>query len=252
MTDILPIDAALPALIAALGATRQAVLQAPPGAGKTTRVPLALLNSGLVQGRIILLEPRRLAARAAAERMAETLGEKVGQTVGYRIRGEAKVSRTTRIEVVTEGVFTRMIADDPQAAEDGCYADLAWTSQRLWNDDEDVVATPTLARAVAVDQLGQPVAPRPVVLAAVVTRPVGLTREPVVGAAVDDELRVDRIAEFPRLPVREGQEDDVAGAGQAALLQREHRDLAIVRPRSPPPYSSLEVPKSSQDRKSVV
>ena len=64
MTDILPIDAALPALIAALGATRQAVLQAPPGAGKTTRVPLALLNSGLVQGRIILLEPRRLAARA--------------------------------------------------------------------------------------------------------------------------------------------------------------------------------------------
>lgn len=113
MTDTLPIDEALPALIAALGATRQAVLQAPPGAGKTTRVPLALLNSGLVQGRIILLEPRRLAARAAADRMAETLGEAVGATVGYRIRGEAKVSRATRIEVVTEGILTRMIQSDP-------------------------------------------------------------------------------------------------------------------------------------------
>ena len=113
MTDALPIDAALPALIAALGASRQAVLQAPPGAGKTTRVPPALLASGLVQGRIILLEPRRLAARAAADRMAETLGEAVGATVGYRIRGEAKVSRATRIEVVTEGILTRMIQSDP-------------------------------------------------------------------------------------------------------------------------------------------
>jgi len=113
VTDALPIDEALPALIAALGATRQAVLQAPPGAGKTTRVPLALLNAGLVQGRIIMLEPRRLAARAAAERMAETLGEAVGATVGYRIRGEAKVSRATRIEVVTEGILTRMIQSDP-------------------------------------------------------------------------------------------------------------------------------------------
>ena len=119
MTDTLPIDAALPALIAALGATRQAVLQAPPGAGKTTRVPLALLNSGLVQGRIILLEPRRLAARAAADRMAETLGEAVGATVGYRIRGEAKVSRATRIEVVTEGILTRMIQSDPSLDEIG-------------------------------------------------------------------------------------------------------------------------------------
>ena len=113
MTDTLPIDVALPALIAALGTPRQAVLQAPPGAGKTTRVPLALLDSGLVQGRIILLEPRRLAARAAADRMAEMLGEAVGATVGYRIRGEAKVSRATRIEVVTEGILTRMIQSDP-------------------------------------------------------------------------------------------------------------------------------------------
>lgn len=109
----LPIDDALPALRAAIAARGMAVLQAPPGAGKTTRVPLDLLASGLIAGRIVMLEPRRLAARAAAERMAESLGEAVGQTVGYRIRGEAKVSRATRIEVVTEGILTRMIQSDP-------------------------------------------------------------------------------------------------------------------------------------------
>jgi ATP-dependent helicase HrpB len=112
--DPLPIDAALPALVDALRARGMAVLQAPPGAGKTTRVPLAMRAAGLVQGRIVMLEPRRLAARAAAERMAETLGETVGQTVGYRIRGEAKVSSATRIEVVTEGILTRMIQSDPE------------------------------------------------------------------------------------------------------------------------------------------
>lgn len=91
-----------------------AVLQAPPGAGKTTLVPLDLLARGIVRGRILMLEPRRLAARAAAERMAETLGEPVGATVGYRIRGEARVSALTRIEVVTEGILTRMIQSDPE------------------------------------------------------------------------------------------------------------------------------------------
>lgn len=91
----------------------RAVLQAPPGAGKTTRVPLAILRTGLSNDRILMLEPRRLAARAAAERMAETLREAVGQTVGYRMRGETKVSGSTRIEVVTEGILTRMIQSDP-------------------------------------------------------------------------------------------------------------------------------------------
>lgn len=115
MTDSgpLPIDDALPALRAALSARGMAVLQAPPGAGKTTRVPLDILAADLVKGRILMLEPRRLAARAAAERMAETLGQAVGQTVGYRMRGEAKVSPATRIEVVTEGILTRMIQSDP-------------------------------------------------------------------------------------------------------------------------------------------
>ncbi|MGB3314927.1 MAG: ATP-dependent helicase HrpB, partial [Albidovulum sp.] len=114
MKDRLPIDEALPALTDALTRNGRAVLQAPPGAGKTTRVPLAMLEAGLTSGRIFMLEPRRLAARAAAERMAETLGESVGQTVGYRIRGEAKVSKATRIEVVTEGILTRMIQSDPE------------------------------------------------------------------------------------------------------------------------------------------
>ena len=109
----LPIDDDLPELIDALKRARQAVLQAPPGAGKTTRVPLAILDAGFCTRRIVMLEPRRLAARAAAERMAETLGEPVGKTVGYRIRGDTKVSATTRIEVVTEGILTRMIQSDP-------------------------------------------------------------------------------------------------------------------------------------------
>jgi len=114
-TDPLPIDDALPALQAALAAGPFAVLVAPPGAGKTTRVPLALLHAPWRgDGRIVMLEPRRLAARAAAHRMAQALGEEVGQTVGYRVRLDAKVSSRTRIEVVTEGVFTRMLLADPE------------------------------------------------------------------------------------------------------------------------------------------
>ncbi|PRZ48942.1 ATP-dependent helicase HrpB [Tritonibacter scottomollicae] len=109
----LPIDDALPDLISALRRSGRAVLQAPPGAGKTTKVPLAMLEAKLTEGRILMLEPRRLAARTAAERMAATLGESTGQTVGYRVRGEAKTSKATRIEVVTEGILTRMLQSDP-------------------------------------------------------------------------------------------------------------------------------------------
>lgn len=110
----LPIDDVLPQVRAAVQAQGMVVLQAPPGAGKTTRVPLDLLESGLIRGRILMLEPRRLAARAAAERMAESCGQAVGGLIGYRIRGEAKVSAATRIEVVTEGILTRMIQSDPE------------------------------------------------------------------------------------------------------------------------------------------
>jgi len=109
----LPIDPILPALMDALRTHGRAVLQAPPGAGKTTRVPLAMLDANLTAGRIIMLEPRRLAARAAAERLAETLGETAGGTIGYRMRGDSKIGKSTRVEVVTEGILTRMIQSDP-------------------------------------------------------------------------------------------------------------------------------------------
>ena len=110
----LPIDEVLPALRQALRERHEAVLEAPPGAGKTTRVPLALLNEPWLAGqRIVMLEPRRLAARAAAERLASELGEKVGETVGYRIRLDSNVGPNTRIEVVTEGILTRRLQDDP-------------------------------------------------------------------------------------------------------------------------------------------
>ncbi|KQU55015.1 ATP-dependent helicase [Bosea sp. Leaf344] len=110
----LPIDAALPALCQALAQRPNAVLVAPPGAGKTTRVPLALLDEGWVGGgKLIVLEPRRLAARGAASRMAHTLGEQLGETVGLRVRLGSRIGPKTRIEVVTEGVFARMILDDP-------------------------------------------------------------------------------------------------------------------------------------------
>jgi ATP-dependent helicase HrpB len=119
--EALPIDEALPALTATLKQRNAAVLVAPPGAGKTTRVPLVLLDEPWVKDRkILVLEPRRLAARAAAGRMAATLNERVGDTVGLRVRFGSQVSRRTRIEVVTEGIFTRMMIDDP--ALDGVAA----------------------------------------------------------------------------------------------------------------------------------
>jgi ATP-dependent helicase HrpB len=111
----LPIDAVLDELARTLANNNAAVLVAPPGAGKTTRVPLALLDAPWLEGKkIIMLEPRRIAARASAERMARTLGERAGETVGYRVRFGSKISRATRIEVVTEGIFSRQILDDPE------------------------------------------------------------------------------------------------------------------------------------------
>jgi ATP-dependent helicase HrpB len=111
----LPIDAVLDQLSATLEGHNAAVLVAPPGAGKTTRVPLALLDASWARNKkIIVLEPRRIAARASAERMAKSLGERAGETVGYRVRFGSKISRVTRIEVVTEGIFSRQILDDPE------------------------------------------------------------------------------------------------------------------------------------------
>ncbi|GLQ49014.1 ATP-dependent helicase HrpB [Dyella flava] len=115
-----PITPLLPDIRTSLAAQPRLVLEAPPGAGKTTQVPLALLGQPWLDGKkIVMLEPRRIAARAAAQFMAQQLGEPLGQTVGYRIRFESKVSAATRIEVVTEGILTRLIQDDPELSEVG-------------------------------------------------------------------------------------------------------------------------------------
>lgn len=110
----LPILAVIPDLLAGVEHFPQLILKAAPGAGKSTYFPLALLKSGLVDGKIIMLEPRRLAARNIARYLSQQLGESVGKTVGYRVRGETKVSSETRLEVVTEGIMTRMIQNDPE------------------------------------------------------------------------------------------------------------------------------------------
>lgn len=166
---MLPVHEALPELKATLAARNASVLVAPPGAGKTTVVPLELLAEPWVgDGKIIVLEPRRLAARAAAERMATTLGERVGDTVGFRVRMQSKVSARTRIEVVTEGVFTRMILADPELAGVACVildefhersldADLALAlardSQRLLRDDLRLLVMSATLDGAAVGRL---------------------------------------------------------------------------------------------------
>ncbi|MDH4386216.1 MAG: ATP-dependent helicase HrpB [Caulobacter sp.] len=172
---MLPIEEILPALKASLRASSCAVLVAPPGAGKTTGVPLPLLDQPWVRGgKLLLLEPRRLAARAAAARMAQSLGEAVGQTVGYRVRMDSRVSRQTRIEVVTEGVFTRMIQDDPgldgvagvlfdEFHERSLDADLglalAWDCQGLLREDLRILVMSATLDGAAVAGLlnGAPV-----------------------------------------------------------------------------------------------
>ncbi|MDB6176723.1 ATP-dependent helicase HrpB [Paracoccus sp. Z330] len=170
MQSKLPIDDVLDHLCDALKAHGRAVLVAPPGAGKTTRVPLALLEQ--ISGRIVMLEPRRLAARAAAERLAAQLGEQVGQRVGYRMRGEAVAG--SRIEVVTEGILTRMVQSDPELAGIGCVifdefhersmnADLGlalvWESRGALRDDLAVVVMSATLDAEPVAELldGAPV-----------------------------------------------------------------------------------------------
>jgi len=111
---VLPIDSILPDLKSALEHSTTVLLQAPPGAGKTTRVPLALLDAAWRGGRkILMLEPRRIAARSAATFMAKQLGEKAGKTVGYRTKLDSQISTATQIEVVTEGILTRLIQSDP-------------------------------------------------------------------------------------------------------------------------------------------
>jgi len=167
--DRLPIEEAIPALRERLATGRSVLLTAQPGAGKTTRVPIALLDEPwLTEQKLILLEPRRLAARAAATYMAASLGEPVGRTVGYRIRHESKVSTATRIEVVTEGILTRLLQQDPSLAgyglvifdefhERSLQADLglafARESQRLFRDDLRLLVMSATLDCAAVTRL---------------------------------------------------------------------------------------------------
>jgi ATP-dependent helicase HrpB len=116
----LPIDDALPPLIAAVRAHRAAVLVAPPGAGKTTRVPGALRDAGAITGDVVVLQPRRLAARLAAARVAQERGGELGREVGYEVRFDRRISDATRIRFVTEGVLTRRLLADPGLRGVGC------------------------------------------------------------------------------------------------------------------------------------
>jgi ATP-dependent helicase HrpB len=224
----LPIDDALPALRAALAAHTRVVLQAPPGAGKTTRVPLALLGEPWMAGRAVLvLEPRRLAARAAARRMAATLGEPVGETVGYRVRLDSRVGPRTRVEVVTEGVLPRLLHDDPALERAGAVlfdefherslqADLGLALtldvQGVLRDDLRVlVMSATLDGARVAALLGGAGGPAPVVASG--------------GRAYPVEVRWS-----PRRPdaARGAVEGAVAGAVRAALAAHPGDVLAFL------------------------
>jgi ATP-dependent helicase HrpB len=208
-----PVDEILPGLLEILRTTPNAVLSAPPGAGKTTRVPPAILGADWMAGKkMILLEPRRLAARYAAQFMASRLGEKVGQTVGYRIRGDSRVSSATRIEVVTEGVLTRMLQDQPDLPgvstvifdefhERSIHADLGLAlmldmQAHLRNDVRLLVMSATLDNLPVSRLLGNaPVVESTAQAYPVAThylryRPVG-PLEPIVADAVRKALRTD-------------------------------------------------------------
>lgn len=198
----LPIEASIPALLDALRSSSSLVLQAPPGAGKTTRVPLALLDQPWLAGRaIIMLEPRRLATRAAARRMATMLGESVGATVGFRVRGETRVGPATRIEVVTEGVLTRMLLDDPTLEQAGAllfdefherslHADLGLalalqTQELLRPDLRIIVMSATLDGLAVASMLGG----APVITSTGRQYPVDVRHiAPLPGARIEDSV----------------------------------------------------------------
>lgn len=214
----LPIDDALPALQSALVAGPYAVLVAPPGAGKTTRVPLALLDAPWrADNRIIVLEPRRLAARAAAAQMARLLGEEVGQTVGYRVRMDSKVSARTRVEIVTEGVFTRMLLDDPE---------LSGIAAVLFDEFHERSLDGDLGLALALDAAALRPDLRVLVMSATIdgARVARLLRDAPVIESLGRAFPVETIHREPD-PLQR-LEDQVTSAVLTAL--REHEGSALV------------------------
>jgi len=230
---MLPVHEALPDLTAALTRANAAVLVAPPGAGKTTVVPLELLaEPWAARGKIIVLEPRRLAARAAADRMATTLGERVGDTVGFRVRMQSRVSARTRIEVVTEGVFTRMVLADPELAGVACVifdefhersldADLglalARDTQRLLREDLRLLVMSATLDGAAVARLldGAPVVESQGRMFPVETRYLGR----------DDRLRIEDqvVRAVERALAEEGGSLLVFLPGQGEILRTAER-----------------------------
>jgi len=240
MTDRLPIDDILPELLATLRRSANVVLSASPGAGKTTKVPLALLELFPPEaGRIVMLEPRRIAAASAARFMAESLGEAVGQTVGYTIRFERKVSQNTRIEVVTEGILTRRLQDDSALSGVACvifdefhersiHADLGLAlcleSQSVLRPElKLLVMSATLDCGPLVRLLGG----APVVVSQGRSFPVELR----YGTAADRLPLARRMAGAIRQALAEQQGDLLAflpGSGEIRAVQRELEGLAQV------------------------
>jgi len=258
---MLPIDDILPELKRTLEHTTTALLQAPPGAGKTTRVPLALLDAPWRDGKtILMLEPRRLAARSAARFMAKQLGEKPGQTVGYRTRLDTKVSSATRIEVVTEGILTRLIQADPMLEnyaavlfdefhERSLQADLGLalvreSQQALREDLRVLVMSATLDTAPIARVLGEV----PVLSSEGRAFPVDVVYRPAPAQA-----RRDRIADRVVAAVQEALQDQTGsvlvflpGAGEirrvAQQLQGTVADNVVIAPL----YGNLK--SDEQDR----
>ncbi len=214
----LPIDAALPALRDALATGSRAILVAPPGAGKTTRVPLALLDAPWRKdGRIVMLEPRRLAARAAAAQMARLIGEQLGETVGYRVRMDTKISAHTRIELVTEGVFTRRVLDDPE---------LTGIAAVLFDEFHERSLDGDLGLALALDATALRPDLRLLVMSATIdgARVAGLLGDAPVIESQGRAFPVETLYREPD-PLQR-LEDQVAAATLAAL--REHAGSALV------------------------
>ncbi len=261
----LPVVAALPELLAALATSPRAVLEAPPGAGKTTVVPLALLTAewrGPDQ-KILVLEPRQLAARAAAARLAQLLGEPVGRTVGYRVRLDSKVSKDTRIEVITEGILTRMIQDDPALEDVACVVFDEFHERSLNADlglalalDAQAVLRPELrillmSATLEAQRLGQWL-PAPVVSSAGFLFPIETYYLDPRRAAALSNKPSERLAELVPNQVREAlakhEGDVLVFLPGVADLQRVDRKLGD----SLPPNTDLhllhgELPLEAQD-----
>jgi ATP-dependent helicase HrpB len=216
----LPIEDVIPQILEALQASTRLVISAPPGAGKTTRVPLALLDEGWTAGRkIILVEPRRIAARAAAERMASTIGEKVSQTVGLRSRLDVRTSKESRIEVVTEGVFSRMILSDP-ALEGVCAVLFDEFHERSLDADEGL--------AFALDAQGVIREDLRIVLMSA-TLPGNLTQEFVPAPVVESLGRAWPVeTRYLGYEPRQRLEDQVAAAIRKALAEEDGSILAFL------------------------